>query len=67
MSMTNVADSTFSSTVRDFHIYRGKWYLCNGQQLDVERERESNNPEDRFAAAVFKARDSGSKNHAIIL
>ena len=48
-----IADSsmfTFTAAIRGFHIYHHSWTSCIGQQLPTERETD--NPEERFAIAV---------------
>ena len=50
---------TFSSAIRGFHVYRHSWIPHVGEQL--ETEREPNNTEDRFAVAVIKVGQNGSR------
>ena len=46
---------TFTAAIRGFHIYRHSWNPHIGQQLPTERETD--NPEDRFAIAVVDTID----------
>ena len=46
---------TFTAAIRGFHVYRHSWIPRIGQQLNTERETD--NPEDRFAIAVVDVID----------
>ena len=47
---------TFDSMMRGHHVYQEVWTPDIGEYLDCARETE--NPQDRYAVAVFKARYS---------
>ena len=58
--MADSSEFTFPSTIRGFHVYRRSWIPHIGQQLQAEKER--NNPADRFAVAVIKVGEDGSRS-----
>ena len=43
------------SSVRSYHAYQGNWTPIIDEQLNCEREREDENPRDRYAVAIKRS------------